>query len=109
MAEQNAAQQVRPISSPRPMEVLVEGKCLEVRTHNGVKYHTIVVPSEDQFKAPPLVEVRADRQFVNKDQQCRALCRVGGYRQSWKSVDDRTGEQVKNHKSIMTLDLVTAL
>lgn len=92
MSQAAAAVQNLP-ASIKAGQVLIAGKILLVRKSGQKWIHLIVMPSQDSYSSPSTVEVSASARLGDKDEDCKVLCRVAGYRRSYKATDQETGEQ----------------
>lgn len=78
--------------SIKPGQVMVIGKLAAVRKAGQQWLHLIVMPSADAYSSPSTVEVGASGRLGQKDDEVKVLCKLSGYRRSYKSVDQETGE-----------------
>lgn len=92
MSQAAAAVQNLP-ASIKAGQVLIAGKISLVRKSGQKWIHLIVMPSQDSYSSPSTVEVSASARLGDKDEDCKVLCRVAGYRRSYKATDQETGEQ----------------
>jgi len=75
------------------MEVLVRGKIVRQRRHEGVTYTQIVTPAADEYSQPQTVEVRSKVGFGQAEELVTVHCRLGGYPKKQYTVNDQaTGE-----------------
>lgn len=74
-------------------QVLIAGKISLVRKSGQKWIHLIVMPSQDSYSSPSTVEVSATSRLGDKDDDCKVLCRVAGYRRSFIATDRETGEE----------------
>ncbi|NMG32346.1 single-stranded DNA-binding protein [Aromatoleum evansii] len=81
-----------PQTTIKPGQVLVVGRCVSAKRQGQLYVHLIVMPAPDPYSSPATVEVLAKTRQADSEQDVRLLCRLGGYRRSYKSVDRETGE-----------------
>jgi len=77
----------------KPGQVLIAGKIALVRKSGQKWIHLVVMPSQDSYSSPSTVEISATGRLGDKDDDCKVVCRVAGYRRSYKATDQETGEQ----------------
>lgn len=77
----------------KPGQVLIVGRCISAKRSGSLFAHLVVLPAPDPYSSPSTVEVLAKTRQADSEQDVRLLCRVGGYRRSYKSTDRETGEQ----------------
>jgi hypothetical protein len=99
MSQAAAAVQNLP-ASIKPGQVLIAGKIHLVRKSGSKFVHLIVMPATDAYSSPSTVEISASSKLGDKEEDCKVLCRVTGYRRSYKTTDQETGEQ----KTVFTAD-----
>lgn len=81
--------------SIKPGQVLIVGKLMGCRRPSGQGHywsHLVVMPAPDAYSSPSTVEILATRRLGEKEEEVRILCRVSGYRRSYKATDRETGE-----------------
>lgn len=81
-------------------QVLIAGKIHLIRKAGQRWLHLIVMPSQDAYSSPSTVEVIASSRLGDKDDDCKVLCRVAGFRRSYRTTDQETGEQ----RTVFTAD-----
>lgn len=78
----------------------IVGRCISAKRAGTLYEHLIVMPAPDPYSSPATVSVLAKARHADAEQDVRLLCRVGGYRRSYKSTDRETGEQ----RNVQTAD-----
>lgn len=78
--------------SIKPGHVMVIGRCVRAKRVGTLFAHLIVMPAPDPYSSPATIEVLAKTRQADSEQDVRMLCRLGGYRRSYKSTDRETGE-----------------
>lgn len=95
---------VAPVSSLpasiKPGQVLVVGRLAGARKAGQQWLHLIVMPSADSYSSPSTVEVGASARLGDKDDEIKVLCKLAGYRRSYKQQDQATGES----RTVQTAD-----
>jgi hypothetical protein len=85
-----------PEKKPTPMMCLVVGRLIQQRriaTNQGARVLSLVaIPSSDPYTSPQVVELESTQKIAEKDDDITVVCRVGGYRRSFKYTDKETGE-----------------
>jgi hypothetical protein len=87
-------------TSLKPGQVLVVGRLSVVKKIGQIFAHLIVMPAPDAYSSPATVEVISKTRQGQPDEDIRLLCRLGGYRRSYKSLDRETGES----RQVVTAD-----
>lgn len=72
--------------------VYVVGRCVSAKRAGTLFSHLIVMPAPDPYSSPSTVEVLAKSRQADSEQDVRLLCRLGGYKRSFKATDRETGE-----------------
>lgn len=89
----NAPATVSPVSTQiKPGQVYLAGRCTAVRKAGTLMVHLVVLPAPDEYSSPATVEILASNRIASPGDDCRVLCRVGGYRRQYKQTDKDTGE-----------------
>lgn len=81
-------------------QVFIVGRCISAKRVGSLFSHLVVMPAPDPYSSPATVEVLATSRQADSEQDVRLLCRVGGYKRSYKSTDRETGEQ----RTVQTAD-----
>jgi len=102
----DAAVSLRPDLGQGALSVVINGKLIEQRRHDGVFYSTIVTPAPDVYSQPMPFEVRSQRSLGNREDVVAVNCRVGGfYKRSYDTrPDPQTGETRRVRPIVMTLE-----
>lgn len=87
-------------------QVLIVGRCVSAKRSGQLFEHLIVMPAPDPYSSPSTVSVLAKSRQADAEMDVRLLCRVGGYKRSYKSTDRETGEQRQVHTADNKLFLV---
>lgn len=97
---------LRPELAQDALKVVINGKLLEQRKHDGLFYSTIVSPAPDQYSSPMPFEVRSHRSLGAREEVVSVPCKVGGFfRRSYDTKpDERTGETRRVRPIVLTLD-----
>lgn len=107
MSTATAEKQPTQISQLSTMQAIVAGKVTSTRAHQGKVYTTIIIPVQDEFSSPEVVEVRSKGRIADDEQVVRIKCRVGGFLgKQFNVVDSVTGQQRSARQCKVTLDLV---
>lgn len=85
----------------KPGQVLVVGRCQLVRKTGQMFAHLVVMPAPDPYSSPSTVEILSTKRVANKEEDCRILCRLGGYKRNYRATDKDTGEQTQ----VLTADI----
>ncbi|NMG46953.1 hypothetical protein GO613_02395 [Azoarcus communis] len=82
-----------PTHTLKPGQVLIVGRCVSAKRVGTLFSHLVVMPAPDPYSSPSTVEVLAKNRHADGEQDVRFMCRVGGYKRSYKTTDRETGEQ----------------
>lgn len=82
-------------------EVLITGRCIQVRKAGDSFLHLVAMPAPDPYSHPSTVEVMAGERLCDREETFSARCRVKGYPRTYKATDRDTGEQ----KTVRTADV----
>lgn len=85
----------------KPGQVLVIGRFSAVRKHQDTFYHLAQLPAPDEYSSPATVEVISKTRLGQTGDDCRVLCRLGGFKRTWQQKDKQTGEEL----TIATADI----
>lgn len=100
-----AAVQLRPDAKSDVLNVVISGKLVDQRKHDGTFYSTLVAPAPDAYSSPMPFEVRSRKTLGSRDQVVSVPCRLGGFfRRTFDTTDRNTGEVRRVKPVIMTLD-----
>jgi hypothetical protein len=90
--------------------VLVEGRLVQIRRVGESGFaHLITMAAPDKYTSPQTVEVLAKNPLAReKDVEVTAVCRIGGYRRSYKKTDEETGTVRTIHTADVRLYAVEA-
>lgn len=101
------AQAVAATIAPRALEVVVRGKVVASRRHEGKTYTLVVCPAANEYSSPQRLEIRSSQRFGEKDEVVNVKCRIGGYEGApFKATDKDTGEIRQARRVVHTLDLI---
>jgi hypothetical protein len=78
--------------SIQPGQVFIKGRISSVRKAGAVFLHLVTLPAPDSYTSPSTVEIGANARLGQKDEDISQLCRIAGYRRSFKATDKDTGE-----------------
>ena len=78
--------------SPAAADVLISGKCIQVRKSGETWLHLVSMPAPDPYSHPSTVEVAAAARLCDRDEPFSARCRISGYARTYKTVDRDSGE-----------------
>ena len=92
--------------SLRAGQVMIVGRCVSAKRAGTLFSHLVVLPAPDPYSSPSTVEVLAKSRQADSEQDVKLLCRVGGYKRSYKSIDRETGETRQVHTADNKLFLV---
>jgi hypothetical protein len=79
-------------TSIKPGQVYIVGRMFSVRKAGQSFLHLVTMPAEDAYSNPQTVEIVAKNRLGAKDDDVKVLCRIGGFRRSYKQTDQETGE-----------------
>lgn len=90
-----------------PMQVLIVGRVVKSRRHEGKTYTQVLAPAIDAFSRPTPLEIRSKQRIGENGEDVRVRCVVGGYgRKPYRLTDKDTGETRTIEPIVMTLDAV---
>ena len=87
-------------------QVMIVGRCISAKRAGSLFSHLVVLPAPDPYSSPSTVEVLSKARQADTEQDVKFLCRVGGYKRSYKSTDRETGETRQVHTADNKLFLV---
>lgn len=79
---------------------VIVGRLHQIRRIGKLYEHLVVVPAPDPYSSPATVPVLCELRLGEVGADIRVTVRVAGYRRSYKSTDQETGEQ----RTVMTAD-----
>lgn len=82
-------------------QCVVQGRVFAIRKAGKLFEHLIVMPAPDPYSSPATLSVMSERRLGEKDEDVRVVVRLGGYRRSYKTTDQETGEQ----RTVQTADV----
>lgn len=93
----NAPLSSAPVAASAPTvkagQIYILGRLLAIRKAGQSFLHLVIMPAPDAYSSPSTVEVIAKSRLGEKDQDIRILCRIAGFKRSYKTTDSETGEQ----------------
>lgn len=84
------------VPSVKVGQVFLRGRLVAVRrpaSQGGLWVHLLVLPAPDQYSSPATIEILSKSRLGERDEDVGVLCRVGGYKRSYRGTDRETGEQ----------------
>lgn len=78
------------------------GNARKINGTNGSYWLTLVtMAAPDEFSSPSTVELRSKQKLGDRDDIWRGKVRISGFRRSYKTTDQETGEQ----RAVQTADI----
>lgn len=90
-----AAVQSAPASVPSKIQVgqvLVVGKLMKIQKAGQMYEHLVIQPAPDEYSSPATLSILSKLRLGQVDDQVRVLCRLSGFRRTYKMTDRETGE-----------------
>lgn len=93
MSQAAAPVSTLPQQSIKAGQVFVVGRLLKARRiSQNLVANLIVIPAADIYSMPGTVEVLSKNRLGEAEQDVRVLCRLTGYRRTYNSTNQETGE-----------------
>jgi hypothetical protein len=84
------------------------GNARRITGQNGTSWLTLVtMAAPDEFTSPSTVELRSKGKLGERDEVWRGKVRITGFRRSYKTTDQQTGEQLTVQTADTRLDVIS--
>lgn len=77
-------------------QVVIAGRCLEVRRTDSGVFTTIRLPAPDEYTMPQTVEIMSQSLLARPNEDVQVKCVIGGYGKKFTRKDGTPGLQVQN-------------
>ena len=92
----SAVPQEIPRQSLTKNQVLVVGRCIDVRKTDNATFTSVALPAPDEYTQPQNVEIHSTGLIARKGEDVQQKCELAGYRKKFNRKDGTIGFQNTN-------------